>query len=168
MLSRRQILRSLGASAAGALVPSRGWAAIGSPLSRAQIVDFDFDATPYLRQLKNAGVKTIGRYYDRAYGTGIGEVCYHHKSKTLTKAELTAIERAGMFVYVIYQHCNHSCANFEMTNPATADKGRKDGIAAVQLARDLGQPADTPIYFGVDFDPYPGKDCAIGVKRHSV
>ncbi len=165
MLSRRQILQSLGASAAGALVPSRGWAAIGSPLSRAQIVDFDFDATPYLTQLKNAGVKTIGRYYDRAYGTGIGEVCYHHKSKTLTKAELTAIERAGMFVYVIYQHCNHSCANFDMANPATADKGRKDAIAAVQLARDLGQPADTPIYFGVDFDPYPGKDCAMPAAR---
>ena len=165
MLSRRQILQSLGASAAGALVPSRGWAAIGSPLNRAQIVDFDFDATPYLTQLKNAGVKTIGRYYDRAYGTGIGEVCYHHKSKTLTKAELTAIERAGMFVYVIYQHCNHSCANFDMANPATADKGRKDAIAAVQLARDLGQPADTPIYFGVDFDPYPGKDCAMPAAR---
>ena len=165
MLSRRQVLQSLGASAAGALVPSRGWAAIGSPLSRAQIVDFDFDATPYLTQLKNAGVKTIGRYYDRAYGTGIGEVCYHHKSKTLTKAELTAIERAGMFVYVIYQHCNHSCANFDMANPATADKGRKDAIAAVQLARDLGQPADTPIYFGVDFDPYPGSDCKIPAAR---
>ena len=41
MLSRRQILQSLGASVAGALVPSRGWAAIGSPLNRAQIVDFD-------------------------------------------------------------------------------------------------------------------------------
>ena len=96
MLSRRQILQSLGASAAGALVPSRGWAAIGSPLSRAQIVDFDFDATPYLTQLKNAGVKTIGRYYDRAYGTGIGEVCYHHKSKTLTKAELTEHTKATL------------------------------------------------------------------------
>ena len=165
MLSRRQVLQSLGAFAAGALVPSRGSAAIGSPSSRAQIVDFDFDATPYLTQLKNAGVKTIGRYYDRAYGTGIGEVCYHHKSKTLTKAELTAIERAGMFVYVIFQHCNHSCANFDMANPITADKGRKDAIAAVQLARDLGQPADTPIYFGVDFDPYPGKDCAMPAAR---
>ena len=129
MLSRRQVLQSLGASAAGALAPSRRGPcrpAIGSAANRAQIVDFDFDVTPYLTQLKNAGVKTIGRYYDRAYGTGIGEVCYHHKSKTLTKAELTAIERAGMSVYVIFQHCNHSCANFDLANPATADKGRKD------------------------------------------
>jgi hypothetical protein len=169
MLSRRRLLKSLAASAAGALSPLPAWSIpdqpVGSPANRAQIVDFDFDATPYLAQLRNAGVRTIGRYYDRAYGTGIGEVCYHHKSKTLTKAELTAIERAGMFVYVIYQHCNHSCANFDMANPATADKGRKDAIAAVELARDLGQPAGTPIYFGVDFDPYPGKDCAVPAAR---
>ena len=120
------MLQSLGASAAGALVPSRGLAPASARLAnRAQIVDFDFDATPYLTQFKNAGVKTIGRYYDRAYGTGIGEVCYHHKSKTLTKAELTAIERAGMFVYVIFQHCNHSCANFDMANPPPPIRGAR-------------------------------------------
>src|SRR3954452_14934361 len=98
MLSRRQILQSLGASAAGALVPSRGWAAIGSSWNRAQIVDFDFDATPYLTQLKNAAVQPIGCYYYRVYGAGIGVVCYHHSTKTLMKANLTAIERSWMFV----------------------------------------------------------------------
>ncbi len=50
----------------------------GSAANRAQIVDADFDVSPYLAQLKSAGVKTIGRYYDRAYGSGIGESCYHH------------------------------------------------------------------------------------------
>ena len=169
MISRRQVLQSLAASAAGALAPSQVWSApslsIGSPRNRAQIIDIDFDATPYLSRLKSAGIKTIGRYYDRAYGTGIGEVCYHNKSKTLTKAELTAIENAGMSVYVIFQHCNQSCANYDLENKLTADKGRKDARAAVQLARDLGQPAHTPIYFGVDFDPYPGKDCAIPAAR---
>ncbi len=64
--------------------------------------------------MKSAGIKTIGRYYDRAYGTGIGEVCYHHPQKILTKAELAAIERAGMSVFIVFQHCGHSCANFNM------------------------------------------------------
>ena len=70
--------------------------ALDSAANRAQIVDADFDVSPYLAQLKSAGVTTIGRYYDRAYGSGIGESCYHHPLKTLTKAELTAIESAGL------------------------------------------------------------------------
>ena len=174
MISRRQVLQSLAASATGALMPSQVWSnpspspspRIGSAANRAQIIDLDFDVTRYLSRLKNAGVTTIGRYYDRGYTKGVvGESCYHHPSKTLTKAELTAIENAGMSVYVIFQHCNQSCANFDLDNKATADKGRKDALAAVQLARDLGQPAHTPIYFGVDFDPYPGKDCALPAAR---
>jgi hypothetical protein len=44
-----------------------------SAANRAQIVDADFDVTPYLGRLKAAGIKTIGRYYDRDYGTGKGE-----------------------------------------------------------------------------------------------
>ena len=109
---------------------------IGSAANRAQIVDADFDVTPYLAQLKNAGVKTIGRYYDRAYGTGIGEVCYHHKSKTLTKAELTAIERAGLFVYVVFQHCGAQCVNFDMAKQGDRRQGaqgrRRRGAAGAR------------------------------------
>src|SRR5690348_2162786 len=123
MLSRRQLLQSLAASA-GTLSALPAWShpgqSIASTVNRAQIVDFDFDATPYLEKLRKAGVRTIVRNYDRAYSTGIGEVSYQKESKTLTKTELTALKSAGMLVYVIFQHCNHSCANFDMTNPATA------------------------------------------------
>jgi hypothetical protein len=156
------MLRLLGASGASALAPARLWAnpgqRLGSAANRAQIVDADFDVSPYLAQLKSAGVKTIGRYYDRAYGTGIGESCYHHPLKTLTKAELTAIENAGLSVFVVFQHCGAQCANFDLQNKETADKGRKDAEAAVRLAHELGQPAGTPIYFAIDFDPTPGRD----------
>ncbi len=138
---------------------------IGSPATRAQIIDADFDVSPYLAQLKAAGVRTIGRYYDRAYGTGIGESCYRHPLKTLTKAELTAIENAGLSVYVVFQHCGAQCVNFDLQNKETAEKGRKDAYAAIQLAHDLGQPADTPIYFAIDFDPYPGNGCGLPLER---
>ena len=58
MLSRRQAVQSLAATAAMGLAPSRAWShpgqPVGSAANRAQIVDFDFDARPYLTQLKNA------------------------------------------------------------------------------------------------------------------
>jgi hypothetical protein len=169
MLSRRQVVRSLAASAVAGLAPSRalGYAnhRIASAANRAQIVDADFDVSPYLTTLKSAGVKTVGRYYDRAYGTGIGESCYHHKSKTLTKAELAAIEHAGLSVYVVFQHCGAKCVNFDVKNKATAEKGRKDAEGAVMLARELGQPAHTPIYFAIDFDPASDGGCALPADR---
>ena len=100
---------------------------IGSAANRAQIVDVDFDVTPYLTQLKNAGVKTIGRYYDRAYGTGIGEVCYHHKSKTLTKAELDRDRTRGHVRLRDVSALRRTAARISTWRiKATADKGRKD------------------------------------------
>jgi hypothetical protein len=170
MLSRRQVLRSLVASsAAGALMPSRGLAfpgqRIGVAANRAQIVDADFDVTPYLTHLKSAGIKTIGRYYDRGYSSGIGEACYHNATKTLTKAELIAIEHAGMSVYVVFQHCGAQCVNFDLQNKETAEKGRKDAEAALALAHELGQPAHTPIYFAIDFDPAHDSRCGLPADR---
>jgi hypothetical protein len=169
MLTRRQVLQSLAGSAAGPLVPSPGLAIpgprIGSPGNRTQIVDADFDVTPYLARLKSSGIRTIGRYYDRGYSSGIGEACYHNATKTLTKAELAAIEHAGMSVYVVFQHCGAQCVNFDSQNKDTADKGRKDAAAAVELARALGQPARTPIYFAIDFDPAHDGGCALPADR---
>jgi hypothetical protein len=173
MLSRRRILQSLAASVAGALTPSlapspassQSVQRIGSPGNRAQIIDLDFDVSPYLGHLKSAGVTTIGRYYDRAYGSGIGESCYRHPLKTLTKAELNAIENAGMSVYVVFQHCGAQCVNFDLQNKETAGKGRKDAEAAIQLAKDLGQPGGTPIYYAIDYDPYPGSGCTLPAER---
>ena len=61
MLSRRQMLRSLAASSVAALAPSRVLSnpnqRVGSAANRAQIVDADFDVSPYLARLKSAGVK---------------------------------------------------------------------------------------------------------------
>jgi hypothetical protein len=169
MLSRRHVLQSLVASsAAGVLMPSRVLSSPGQRFgaeARAQIVDADFDVTPYLTHLKAAGVKTIGRYYDRGYSSGIGEACYHHPSKTLTKAELSAIENAGLSVYVVFQHCGAQCVNFDLQNKETAEKGRKDAEGALALAQELGQPAHTPIYFAIDFDPAHDGGCALPADR---
>jgi hypothetical protein len=55
--------------------------------------------------------------------------------------------------------------NFNVTNSATADKGRRDATAAIQLAANLGQPADTPIYFGLDFDPAQDSSCKLPTDK---
>jgi hypothetical protein len=127
---------------------------MSSARNRVQIIDADFALTRCAEKVKAAGVQTVARYYDRPYGTGIGETCWHNPTKALTKEELSAIEDAGLSVITIFQHCNADCMNFNVANPATADKGRRDATAAIQIAADLGQPADTPIYFGIDFDPF--------------
>jgi hypothetical protein len=138
-------------------------ALVGQSLARAQnriqMIDADFSLTNYVEKIKASGVKTVARYYDREYGSGTGETCWHNPTKTLTKQELSAIEDAGLSVVVIYQHCNADCSNFNSANAATAEKGRKDATAAIQRAADLGQPADTPIYFGIDFDPVAAGSC---------
>ena len=83
----------------------------------------------------------------------------------MTKAELTAIENAGLSVFVVFQHCGAQCVNFDLQNKETAEKGRKDAEGAVRLAQELGQPAETPIYFAIDFDPTPGRDNPLPAAR---
>jgi hypothetical protein len=166
MYSRRGFLQSCGLAASGLLLPAPSFAdmaMVGQSLARAenrvQMIDADFSLINYLEKIRDAGVKTVARYYDRDYGSGTGENCWHNPTKCLQKNELSAIEEAGLSVVVIFQHCNADCANFSTANAATADKGHKDATAAILRAADLGQPADTPIYFGIDFDPVRYGSC---------
>jgi Domain of unknown function (DUF1906) len=172
MYSRRKVLQSLGLAAAGLVLPTRAFAQLcdagqttGSAANRVQLIDADFALTKYVEKIKTTGVRTVARYYDREYGSGIGEKCWHSPTKTLTKDELQAIEDAGLSVITIFQHCNADCMNFDVTNSATGDKGRKDATAAIQLADKLGQPADTPIYFGLDFDPAQDSSCKLSTEK---
>ena len=172
MYSRRSLLQGLALTAASAVFPARGfaqigksWPSLGCADNRVQMIDADFSVMRYVEKIKATGVKTIGRYYDRTYGSGIGETCYHSPTKVLAKAELKAIEDAGLSVVTIFQHCNADCMNFNADNAATAEKGRKDATAAIQLASDLGQPADTPIYFGIDFNPVQYGGCKLPTEK---
>jgi len=168
MYSRRGFLQSVGLASTGLLLPGPSFAQIatigqsfGCARNRIQMIDADFDLTKYVEKIRASGVKTVARYYDRDYGSGPGETCWHNPTKGLQKNELSAIEGSGLSVVVIFQHCNADCMNFNTGNSATADKGRKDATAAIQRAADLGQPPDTPIYFGIDFDPVRYGNCKL-------
>jgi hypothetical protein len=94
-------------------------------------------AEPALEQLRVFGVKTIFRYYD-----------YEDESirgKTLTPEERERIFAAKMNVAVIFQHNNDDPATF-----VVGHRGREDARRALTLAKQLGQPFGSAIYFGVD------------------
>ena len=134
------MLQSLGASAAGALTPSHGFSQagqrLGSAANRAQIVDADFDVVALsdaVEERRRQDHRPLLR--SRLRHAASARSCYHHPLKTLTKAELTAIENAGLSVFVVFQHCGAQCVNFDLQNKETADKGRKDAEGAVRLAQ---------------------------------
>ncbi len=84
--------------------------------------------------IKNAGKTFVIRYY-RGNGT-----------TQLTQAEAEAISKAGLKIGVVFEDNPTSTSYF------TAAQGTADGRAAVFDAMDVGQPADSAIYFSVDYD----------------
>jgi hypothetical protein len=173
-ISRRHLLRSLGAAAATAssIIPSR---LLGQPHSerlaspRVQFIDMSYPSTDSLQSIRKAGVKTIGRYYSRpADGTACSV-----PGKILTQQELTAIERdPEMSVVTAFQYCNR-CGGFggSIRDQAAAiqyvqTKGKTDAQYAVGLAGALKQPKGTPIYFGADFNP--AGDCKQSIENRDM
>jgi hypothetical protein len=154
-LNRRQLLRSLGATAVGSALPFRVYAAeTASP--RVQFIDMSYNSTESLVAIRKSGVKIIGRYYSRPTDTtGCSD-----RGKILTKPELQAIEAdKTMSIVTAFQYCNR-CNGYggRLDDQSAAlafviAKAKADANAAVVLAGDLKQPRETPIYFGADFDP---------------
>lgn len=90
------------------------------------------------KTLYDNGYRYIGRYLTGTYGGGI--------SKALTVTEAKTILRAGLRFFPIYQTSSNKVEYF------TPEKGVSDAQSAIEAADNLGLPADTIIYFAVDFD----------------
>jgi len=101
-------------------------------------IDVAGNVTPHLDQLKAFGVQVVFRYY--ASHT-------HLPGKILTPAEAQAISAAGLMIGAVWEN------GFPTTREYfTLDQGRADAVRAVVLAKGLGQPAGSAIYFAVDCD----------------
>lgn len=90
-----------------------------------------------LDTFKRWGIKTILRYYDYEKES--------IKGKMLTLAELREIFARKLSVGVVFQHQNNNPRTFVVGN-----RGTEDAERALELAKELGQPYGTAIYFGVD------------------
>lgn len=82
--------------------------------------------------LKNAGYEVVGRYLTNKFA--------------MTKTEINNITRAGLDIFAIYEYGN-SVKYFE-----TEGRGYMDAEEAKKAALNLGIPAQTVIYFAVDYD----------------
>lgn len=89
--------------------------------------------------LKRAGISFIIRYYS------------HDASKDLTRAEAEDYSHAGLDICTVWE----STANRALGG---YDAGVADGKQAQEVAKNVGQPHDAPIYFAVDFDVQPDQE----------
>lgn len=90
----------------------------------------------FLDSVKERGVKTIIRYYDYPNETIRG--------KTPKKDELDLIKKNGFQMLAVFQHNNDRISTF------TSERGRKDALRAIELAKLWHQPSGSAIYYGVD------------------
>lgn len=74
--------------------------------------------------------------------------------KRLTRAEAEAITAAGLKIVSVFQRGTNDAAG-------GAANGSRDGKAAFQEAKAIGQPEGTAIYFAVDYDAQPADYAAI-------
>ena len=146
-----------------------------------------------LRQLKASGIIVIGRYLARCYQADHPTKTLVRGSSTSESEEIKSIFGLGMAVVSIYQYragvaegvrkftrgLSDLGMNCEQTRSVqeisvrranglwtSRDEGTLDGEAAAEQASRLGQPKNTAIYFGVDYN-YTGSDAErLGLIRY--
>jgi LysM repeat protein len=84
--------------------------------------------------LKKNGVTHVGRYLPTSEWKG------------LTKVEVDAIHQSGLQLISIFEKGSTKASYF------TYDQGVEDANHATQMAKDLGKPEGSAIYFTVDYD----------------
>jgi hypothetical protein len=91
-----------------------------------------------IANLVKNGVQYVGRYLS------------HSSWKGLNAGEVANIKAAGLQIFSIYESNPTSASYF------SAAKGKSDALDAYNLAKSVGQPEGTAIYFTVDYDAQAG------------
>jgi peptidoglycan hydrolase-like protein with peptidoglycan-binding domain len=119
------------------------WASLlvstGDPTRRGQAVDCVTEITAArAATLRGQGYQIVGRYLSNVPRTTL--------NKKIQPGELATIVNNGLRYFPIYQTYGGEASYFNFL------QGVADGSAAVERARSYGMPANTRIYFAVDFD----------------
>lgn len=110
-------------------------------MSTYSIIDTPWHTTNIIDCLKDAGVETVIRYYND--GNSV-----HLPQKRLELNEAQALSAGGLKIMVIFQTGQDSTSEF------TYDQGFQSGTNAYNWAKNtIGQPRNSAIYFGVDYNP---------------
>lgn len=108
------------------------------------VIDVPMDVSAYADDIARRGVKTVIRYYNHRNSRRL-------PTKRIELAEAQALQSAGLSQCSVFQQRGGAGGHIEDLDHQS---GLADAIRAVQLARALGQPAGSAIYFAVDHDYY--------------
>ncbi len=111
------------------------------------VIDASQNIGGHAEELFHAGIRVIIRYYSHS-----------NSSKRLDKAEAKALTGAGLLLAVVFEQNGGDkgkISDFSATN------AKRDGKRALDLAKKLGQPHGSAIYFAVDWDYYRSKDLKV-------
>ena len=109
-------------------------------MATSPIIDTPFNVADKAAALRDAGIKTVVRYYNFRNSSVFPDKC-------LTAPEAEALTAAGLTVAVTFQQRQNQVGDF------SKESGLSTGRRAQQLASEtVGQPAGTGIYVSVDFD----------------
>lgn len=114
-------------------------------------VDTNVDCTAFAQCIVEDGASFVCRYYRPGH------------SAALTRSEAQALVDAGLSIVPVFEGAGDSINWF------TAQQGAADALHALGHAAAVGQPADSAIYFAVDFDASAGQvGSAISTYFHAV
>lgn len=107
-----------------------------------EIIDSPFALGEHAGRLSREGVRVVIRFYNNRNSSTF-------PSKCLTAAEYKLLTEAGLEVAVVFQQ-RGGAGGF--LDDFAGGKGKRDAARALELARTIGQPEGSGIYFGVDHD----------------
>jgi hypothetical protein len=132
-----------------------------SEVGAATVIDLSTRVTDrLLRAARERGVTTVFRYYDWNHAPDesiklerqerwrlISSTCQAEKTcdKVVTREEIEKIHSYNMNVAIVFQHFS-----FDLDTWFDKQRPYYDADRAIDLARTLGQPAGSAIFFGVD------------------
>lgn len=109
------------------------------------IIDTPFNTQARIPCLVSKGIRTVIRYYNFSNSRSF-------PNKRLELAEAQALTAHGLQIAVVFQQRQNRIEDFNEL------KGVAAGRRAYRYAQDdIGQPADSAIYFSVDFDASAGE-----------
>ena len=135
MKKRGLLLLVLGLAACESAPPSPIVEAPG-PAGLARGIDLPTDARDVSLELKGSRLDFVARYYrDPA-----------SRWPTLSAEEARTVSSAGMSLVAVWESHSHRPDYFSYAS------GYNDALVAYRQAQTIGQPADSAIYFAVDFN----------------
>lgn len=107
-----------------------------------KFIDVPRNIADFAEDIARSGVETVIRYYNHRNSSSL-------PTKRLEASEAEALHAAGLSLAVVFQQRGGANGHIEDLDE---ESGRVDAQRALELARGLGQPRKSAIYFAVDHD----------------